>query len=163
MLDNERHTRYQVTENNPKLDKQGVLEKLSSLGTMLYAIASSEVGASGTAHIHAFVVFQNGITSKSLKNAFPRAHLEVCRGSNQENRDYITKQGDFVEVGDMPLSVAAKKRKGDIASEVIGLIVDNGLPPLEVAKRFRETADYVVKNFRNLNEIYQLTLSQKMR
>jgi len=158
----ERHSRWQLTENNPEVTKEDFLKAVSAIGTMTYGIASHEVGESGTEHIHCFVVYQNAIRGSSLKKAFPRAHLEVCRGSNLENKDYCAKQGDFIEQGEMPYSVT-DERKRDIASEVLGAIVDREQDPIEAWRGCPEYADYIVRNFKNLAEIYDLAKRGRWR
>ena len=71
----ERTKQWQLTENNPSYTKKEAVERLSSIGTALYSIGCSEVGESGTSHIHAYVVYKNAIELSSLKNLFPRAHF----------------------------------------------------------------------------------------
>lgn len=164
MLDlKEKHSRWQVTENNPDTSKEQVCERLAKLGTAIYVIVADEVGeASGTAHQHSFVIYKNAIRGSSLKKAFPRAHFEVCRGNNFENRDYLTKQGSFIEQGEMPYSVAPD-RKRDIASEVLGLIVDKEQDPIDIFRSNPEYADYIVRNFKNLSEIAEQSRKGKWR
>ncbi len=151
----ERAKKWQLTENNATYTKQEGIDKLCSIGTAIYAVASSEVGESGTKHIHAFVIFENAIKLKTLKKAFPRAHFERCRGNNASNREYVIKDDtEFYEVGSMPIT-SEGKQTSDVASEVCTLIIDNGLSPMTILKEYKQYADYVVRNFRNLCEIYK--------
>ena len=57
------------------------------------------------------------------------------------------------EVGELPL--ATYDSGIDEASEVVALVL-NGRSPLEVLQEYPLYADYVVKNFKNLNEIYEM-------
>lgn len=156
----ERYRKWQLTENNPTYTKREAVERLASIAKTIYCLGCSEIGESGTSHVHAFVVFKNAIELGSLKKVFPRAHFEVCRGSSKSNVDYIKKADpEPFEVGELPLVVVEEKE--DIPSEVVGIILECGLDPIEILKRYPRYTDYVVKNFRNLGEIYQRAL--KMR
>lgn len=150
----ERSKKWQLTENNPDYTKREAVERLTSIGEAYYAVGCSEVGESGTKHIHVFVVYKNAIALSSLKKLFPRAHFERCKGSIVQNREYIVKSdSDPYEVGEMPLAVYDSGI--DEASEVVALILRSGLDPLEILGEYPQYADYVVKNFRNLKEIYE--------
>jgi len=149
----ERAKQWQLTENNPSYTKQEAVERLASVGTALYSIGCGEVGESGTSHIHAYVVYKNAIELSSLKGLFPRAHFERCKGSVQSNIDYISKDDtEPYEVGERPLIVS--EWKADVSAEVVSLILECGLSPIQILGKYPRYCDYVVKNFRNLNEIY---------
>lgn len=155
----ERFRKWQLTENNPNYTKREAVERLTRLANTIYCVACDEVGESGTFHIHVFVVFKNAIELGSIKNLFPRAHLEVCRGTFQDNVDYIKKTDpQFFEVGEMPLVVSEERE--DVPSEVVAIIIEGGLSPLEILARFPRYCDYVVRNFRSLCEIYEKALRE---
>lgn len=153
----ERYRRWQLTENNPDYTKSEAVERLTSIGETIYCLGCSEVGESGTSHIHAFVVFKNAIELGSLKKRFPRAHFEACSGSNQSNVEYLRKADPQpYEVGDLPLVVS--EERSDVSSEVVAIIIECGLSPFEILARYPRYCDYIVKNFKNLNEIYEHSL-----
>ena len=157
----ERSKQWQLTENNPDYTKQEAVERLASVGSPQYAVGCSEVGASGTAHIHAYVVYKNAIELRSLKRLFPRAHFEHVRGSVNDNVDYITKDDPTpYEVGERPLVVSEWKQ--DVSSEVVALIL-NGCTPVEILSKYPRYCDYVVRNFKNLCEIYESTRTGRFR
>ena len=154
--DVDRSKKWQLTENNPDYTKREAVERLASIGETIYGIGCSETGESGTKHVHAFVVYQNAISMSSLKKLFPRAHFEHCRGSIVQNREYVVKDDkEPYEVGELPL--VAHDSGIDEASEVVALIIKSGIAPLEILSEYPIYADYVVKNFRNLNEIYEMS------
>lgn len=151
----DRSKKWQLTENNPDYTKREAVERLTSIGEAVYCVGCSEVGESGTSHVHAFVVYKNAISMSSLKKLFPRAHFEHCKGSNVQNREYIVKSdNDPYEVGELPL--ATYDSGIDEASEVVALIL-NGRSPLEILQEYPLYADYVVKNFKNLNDIHEMS------
>lgn len=149
----ERALQWQLTENNPSYTKQEAVEQLASIGTCLFGIGGEEVGESGTRHIHVYAVWKNAIELSSLKKRFPRAHFEKCKGSVQSNIDYVSKDDkEPFKVGEAPLVVSSWK--SDVSSEVVALILECGLSPVQILGKYPEYCDYVVKNFRNLSEIY---------
>lgn len=149
----DRSKQWQLTENNPTYTKQEAVERLASIGTALYSISSEEVGESGTRHIHAYVVYKNAIELGSLKDLFPRAHFEHVRGSVKDNADYVSKDDPKpYEVGERPTVVS--EWKVDPSAEVVALILESGLDPIQILRKYPRYCDYVVKNFRSLSEIY---------
>lgn len=48
-----------------------------------------------TPHLHIFFCFNNAKIGTTIKKHFPTAHIEFCRGSNIENRDYVFKSGKW--------------------------------------------------------------------
>jgi len=149
----ERSRKWQLTENNPEYTKQQVVERLASVGSAIYCLGCNETGESGTNHIHAFVIYKNAIQLGSLKKVFPRAHFEKCYGTVQNNIDYLKKSDSApVEIGELPL--VAIEDKEDVSSEVVAIILECDYSPVRILKEYPRYCDYIVKNFRNLNEIY---------
>ena len=143
--------RWQLTENNPEMSKEEIVKRLATIGIVIYAISGYEIGESGTKHIHTFVVFKNNIKGSSLKQAFPRAHIELVRGSSQSNKDYISKDDvEPYEVGECP--IADSVVKADLSAEVVALLMA-GYSLLEILKAQPEYSDYIVRNFKNLQEL----------
>jgi len=56
-----------------------------------YLIYQEERGAEGTLHLQGYVSFRSKIRLSALKLLFPRAHLEVARGTPQQNTEYASK------------------------------------------------------------------------
>lgn len=87
-----------------------------SFKNCIYWCMCAEIGEEGTYHIHIFIYCTGGILFTTMQKKFPGAHLESCKGTAQENRDYIRKEGKwendkkketnlistFYEVGDCP-------------------------------------------------------------
>lgn len=68
----------------------------------IYAIVGKEIAASGTPHLQGYWRFQNAIRMSTIKAAFPTAHLEISRGSAEQNITYCSKEGNFEERGERP-------------------------------------------------------------
>ena len=61
-------------------------------------MADEEALTTGMKHTHVYVVFYNNVRASTIKNRFPQnPHIEKCRGSDQENIDYILKQGKYLD------------------------------------------------------------------
>lgn len=112
--------KWLLTINNP-IDKgfshdyiKGQIDKLKNVD---YWCLCDEVGDNKTPHTHIFIYRQNAMLFSTVKKLFSSAHIDYCKGTCQENRDYIRKQGKyknshkaetnlentFEECGDVPL------------------------------------------------------------
>ena len=90
-------TKFQLTVNNPydeNTTKEIYINELNKLNAEYYCL-SEEIGEEGTFHIHIYVKLNTQIRFTTLKNIFPRAHIEKANGSSKENRDYVFKQGKW--------------------------------------------------------------------
>lgn len=67
-----------------------------------YLIYGKEVSSSGTPHLQIYIYFENAVKFSTLKKKFPTAHIEVARGSPEQNREYCSKEADFEEIGELP-------------------------------------------------------------
>lgn len=68
-----------------------------------YLVFGKEVGEQGTPHLQGYVEFEAAVRFTTVKNrlGLQRAHVEVAKGSAQQNREYCTKEGDFEEFGEV--------------------------------------------------------------
>ena len=109
-----------------------------------YIVCGREVGDSGTPHLQGYVYFHNAMRISSVSEYIPRAHLEVARGTSQENYDYCTKDGDFYQWGERPKDADGRceKERWDLAlaavrenrlEDVPADILARGLKGLEYA------------------------------
>lgn len=76
-----------------------------------YVIAGKEVGESGTPHLQCYARFKTKKRLTALKKLLPTAHWEVAKGTPRQNRDYCSKDGDFLEVGDIPKTAGETQRE----------------------------------------------------
>lgn len=57
-----------------------------------------------TPHIQGYVYFENQRYFKSLSKLIPRAYIATAKGNPKQNYDYCTKEGNFYEHGELPIS-----------------------------------------------------------
>ncbi len=90
-----------------------------------------ESGAEGTRHIQAFVYFTNARSLVGVKKVFPTAHVEVMRGTVEQNEVYCSKSETKVEgpwtFGEKP----AQGKRSDL--DAVKEMIDSGASELEVA------------------------------
>ena len=92
--------KFQLTINNPAdhgYTHEQLRAILSEFPGLLYWCMCDEVGEQGTPHTHVYMVSRNSIMFDSLHSKFYGAHVEQANGSNQENRDYVRKEGKWLE------------------------------------------------------------------
>jgi hypothetical protein len=121
--------KWQITINNPEtgdreFNHDKLKEILASKKSIIYWCMSDEVGGNThTPHTHLYIALNSGMRFETLKNMFPGAHLEMCKGTSVQNRDYVFKQGKWEndekgvtnikdtheEFGEMPQEVQGKR------------------------------------------------------
>lgn len=98
MLETEIKSRkWQITLNNPQpkgYTHEKIKAELHALKSLKYYCMSDEIG--NTHHTHIYVCFSSPVRFSTLKNHFPQAHIEKAYGSSNENKDYIFKDGKWV-------------------------------------------------------------------
>lgn len=92
--------KYLLTINNP-IDNGFSHERLrailSEFSGVRYWCMCDEVGEKGTPHTHVYVVFKNCVMFETILKRFYGAHIDVVKGNNKENRDYVRKEGKWLD------------------------------------------------------------------
>lgn len=86
---------WTITINNPTIkiaDLATTFDKLKCL----YIFGNEIAPITNTPHIQGYIYHSNKISFKELKSIMPTAHLEAAKGSPYHNRNYCSKEGDFV-------------------------------------------------------------------
>lgn len=139
--------KWQLTINNP-IEKGYTHDSIKALlpDTLLYWCMSDEIGENGTYHTHVYICNASGIRFKTLKKKFPEAHLELCKGTSEDNRAYIQKsgkwaltkknetsvEGTFEESGDLPIERKGNKVSLDDAYDLVKM----GIPVTQICDEF---------------------------
>lgn len=112
--------KWQITINNPRekgLSHKRLREILISMKASYWCMGDEVGKDEETPHTHVYFFRESPIRFSTIKGKIPEAHLEMCRGTSQDNRDYITKTGKwtltdksettvpntFEEYGEMPI------------------------------------------------------------
>ncbi len=98
MDDRTQSRKWLLTFNNPEkygYDHDNIRAALSTIKNLEYWCMCDEIGEKGTYHTHLFLYRSTSMRFCRLKSVFPTAHIDYCRGSTQENRDYVRKEGKY--------------------------------------------------------------------
>lgn len=125
-----RNRSYCFTVNNPSpMDR----ELLNQLGPKAkYMVVGEEVGESGTPHLQGYVQMKEGkklvevcecqrgylTQCMQMAMALPRGHIEVAKGSPQQNMVYCKKEGKFQEWGVKPSDGGQQGAEDDVGNAV---------------------------------------------
>ena len=92
--------KYQLTINNPLehgFTHEQIKKNLDTIKTIYWCMCD-EIGLEEqTPHTHIFLCSKNAIMFSTIQKRFYGAHIELVRGSCQQNRDYIRKEGKYLE------------------------------------------------------------------
>lgn len=98
---NTKSRKYLLTINNPTdhdLDRQKIIDICMCLDPIYFCISDEIGGKENTPHTHVFIAFKNQRHFSAVQKAFRSVpHFDPCRGSAQENRDYVFKEGKWLE------------------------------------------------------------------
>jgi DUF971 family protein len=96
-----------------------------------YIIFGRETGRNGTDHLQGYLQFTKKKRLGGVKRTagFARAHLELARGTFEDNRKYCSKGEDFEEYG---IPVVKAGQRTDLMS--MKAMIDEGKTELEVAE-----------------------------
>ncbi len=112
-----RSKHWVLTLNNP--EPSDLVKAPGESGSKLaYLILGQEVGEDGTPHLQGYCCFINRQYLSGAKKIWPRAHLEIRRGSITEAIEYCKKDGDWEEWGAKPITKEqGTKKRWDFAYE----------------------------------------------
>ena len=148
------------TLNNPTewgYDSDKVIRLLSELAGCLYIAIAEEIGAQEhTPHFHIFVVYKNPKAKSTMCNTVPKAHWDECRGTIEQNRDYVFKQGKWADSEKGTTALPETQREwGEIPSEckefptrksdvmdAINEMIEEGLSPSEIMGKHAGYCEY---------------------
>lgn len=174
--------KYQLTINNPlehDFSHENIRGRLTTLSGIEYWCMCDEIGAEGTRHTHVYLYSPHAIQFSTLQQRFYGAHIEAAKGTHQENRDYIRKEGKwkddvkhetnlpdtFEESGELP---PERSRRETVSEQILDEIESgatnaeilrqhpgalNRLPHIEVARQTLLEEEYRSK-WRNLDVTY---------
>lgn len=165
--------KYQLTINNP--EEHGLTHEVikttvaSSFPNCAYWCLCDEVGQEGTPHTHVYLVFENAVMFSTIQKRFYGAHIEPAKGSNQENRDYVCKEGKwaesekketnlpetFEESGELPPEPERRQKY----SEAVLTMLQDGASNAEIIRELPAAINHIS----NLDRARQTLLEERFR
>lgn len=141
--------KYLLTINNPNehgLGHDVLRSTLARLNTCTYWCMCDEIGEQGTYHTHLFMAFKNAVEFTVIQERFYGAHIENAYGSPQENRNYVRKEGrwlddakhetnlpdTFEESGELP----PEQERGQTQAEAIMEMLKNGASNADILREY---------------------------
>lgn len=119
----------------------------------VYMVFGREVGEEGTPHLQGYIRFGTNKRFNAVRALMPQCHLSVARGNWEQNKAYCTKDGDFEEFGEAPMSQAEKGRRGsEFWAEQRALVVAGDIDSVD-DKLFLQsysTIRAIMKDYRNV-------------
>lgn len=90
-------------------DGDVVASTLRAVPEVIYFVCGNErCPRSGRAHVQGYVEFSKRVEWSHVRQVLEGAHVEIARGTTQENVDYCKKEGDFIESG-RPIDATARE------------------------------------------------------
>lgn len=98
-----RKEKWLFTINNPlsedreyRYDHETIKRRIYMLPSVTYWCMCDEIGnETHTYHTHIFVNMVKGVSFQRLTELFPSAHIDMCKGTQTENRMYLRKEGKW--------------------------------------------------------------------
>lgn len=126
-----RTRKWQITINNP-VEKGYTHDKIIEISQtfkgLIYMCMSDEIGENGTFHTHIYMHFSSAVYFSTIKKRFEGGHFEMARGTSAQNRDYVFKEGKWLndkkndtniidshyEYGDLPIERQGQGCRNDL-------------------------------------------------
>lgn len=128
--------RWCFTLNNYSNEEVTLVRNLGEHELIKYIVFGREQGESGTPHLQGFLICNRNASRSRISSLLPRAHIELTRGTSLQAADYCKKDGDFEEIGDIPVNNTTNPHIDSIIKWGDDFIADRGRAPTvsELAK-----------------------------
>lgn len=164
------YRKYQLTINNPLehgFSHEVIKRILGELKSFIYWCLCDEIGEQGTTHTHVYVAFKNAVMFSTMQQRFYGAHIEIVKGTHRENRDYVHKEGKwldskkaetnlpetFEESGELPEEPDRRVKQ----SEAILAMVEAGASDGEIMRAYPSAMNHL----KNIEQARQTLLEEK--
>lgn len=98
---NSQSRKWLLTINNPQdagFTHERIRDILAGIKSIKYWCMCDEIGGkTHTYHTHVFIFRNSPLKFSQVKELFPTAHIDKCKGTCQENKDYVTKSGKYAD------------------------------------------------------------------
>ena len=100
MAKDKAHRKYLLTLNHPVehgFSHENIRTIIGQFSGCIYWCLCDEVGEQGTPHTHVYLVFRNAVLFSTIQRRFYGAHIDPAKGSSEENRNYVRKEGKWAD------------------------------------------------------------------
>lgn len=100
MAKDKAHRKYLLTLNHPVehgFSHENIRTIIGQFSGCIYWCFCDEVGEQGTPHTHVYLVFRNAVLFSTIQRRFYGAHIDPAKGSSEENRNYVRKEGKWAD------------------------------------------------------------------
>lgn len=144
-----RSRNFQLTLNNPNGDEKNKVKAI----ICEYCIYCREVApTTGTEHIHAFVHYKHPRSWKNLKELLPAAHIEICKGTVEQNISYVKKHGEWAEYGEKP----QQGKRSDL--EALTDLINDGADLIKIAD---EMPSMIIKYSKGIEKLMAIRMKHR--
>lgn len=172
MAKDKAYRKYQLTFNNPTehgFSHEHIRSILGTFTNCLYWCMCDEIGEQQTPHTHLYICFKNAVLFSTIHQRFYGAHIEGAKGTSQQNRDYVRKEGKwlddakhetslpntFEELGELPDERSPHKK----ASEAILDMIEEGATNDEILYAYPTT----MNRLNHIDQARQTIMASTMR
>lgn len=143
--------RWTVTINNYTDDDVQQIKSFCTERNCQYAIFGKEIGEKGTLHLQGFVHLHKRLRLNTIKQKMCKTgHYELARGSDEQNKEYCSKDGDLLlEVG-TPAPKSGTNQSFVTASEITEKVVAGD----SIGKLITENEQYKAAYFKHSRAIH---------
>lgn len=164
--------KWQLTINHPA--EKGfthirIKEIVSTMKSIVYWCMSDEIGENETYHTHIYLHGRGGIRFSTLRKVFEGAHLEMAKGTAQQNMEYVSKTGKwkddkksdtsvpgtFEEFGEMP--VERQGRRNDL--DDLYCMIKDGYSDYQILETMPES----ILNIDKLERVRQVIIQERFK
>lgn len=95
-MTDKRSRKWCMTINNYSDDELTQIHSMFEEKALHYIIGKEIGEEEKTKHLQIFIQYKSARRFSSMKKTFPRAHIEIAKGSLKHNFEYCSKDGDFL-------------------------------------------------------------------
>lgn len=157
MEQQQRIRRWHITFHNYQSEnwtKESLIQILTTKWDIDYMIIGEELTEENKIpHYQMYIEFTNPTTLTQVIERFNKItklkpHIEDAKGDAQQNKNYCSKNQNFLEHG----QITKKLNIADVAVNII-MLLNQGVKLVDIMVQFKEYTNYCVRNFNNLMKI----------
>lgn len=165
--------KWLITINNPQ-DKGYSHEHIRDImkrftGCVYWCMADEIGGERQTYHTHIYMCCKSAVRFSTVQSRFPKANLDMCKGTSSENRDYVFKLGKWEKSAKAETKVAdTQEEYGEMPIERQGArndladmydMIKQGMDDVDILE---QSPDYIL-HFDKIDKVRQALTFKKFK